>query len=358
MTSKKEDDRARRADPVCGLPPTAPRPLESPIDPRRARLIRNAEKKWVNGTVLHFGFLDSPASIAGPDSQKQAVREAFQQWKGLGLGLEFKEVTDPGEAEIRIGFDPNDGSWSYVGRDAIDLAPDPATRTVNYGWDLTTPYGRDTALHEIGHVLGFPHEHQNPKAGIVWDEPAVYEHFAGSPNYWGQQRTYHNIIRKLEPGEIEGSRWDRDSIMHYRFEAGLIERPQEFQESPLIPESGLSSVDIDEVRRFYPALEATTPTLGAWELVRIQLEPGEQLNWTIRPEETRRYTIQTLGDLDTVLVLFETVDGEPRYLDGDDDSGWSRNARLEQRLRKGREYVLRLRLYSANSSGGGALVMY
>ena len=27
---------------------------------------------------------------------------------------------------------------------------------MNFGWDLTTPYGRVTALHEIGHPLGFP----------------------------------------------------------------------------------------------------------------------------------------------------------------------------------------------------------
>ena len=53
------------------------------------------------------------------------------------------------------------------------IAADPNERTMNFGWDLTTSYGHDTALHEIGHTLGFPHEHQNPTAGIVWNEPAV-----------------------------------------------------------------------------------------------------------------------------------------------------------------------------------------
>ena len=71
------------------------------------------------------------------------------------------------EAEIRIGFQPG-SSWSYVGRDAIDLVSDFNERTMNFGWDLTTSYGCDTALHEIGHALGFPHEHQNPNAGIIW----------------------------------------------------------------------------------------------------------------------------------------------------------------------------------------------
>ena len=31
---------------------------------------------------------------------------------------------------------------------------------MNFGWDLTQPGEIDTALHEIGHTIGFPHEHQ------------------------------------------------------------------------------------------------------------------------------------------------------------------------------------------------------
>jgi len=76
---------------------------------------------------------------------------------------------------------------------------------MNFGWDLTTPYGRDTALHEIGHTLGFPHEHQNPNAGIVWDEDAVLDYFRGPPNNWNDQQINWNILRKLLPGSVTGS---------------------------------------------------------------------------------------------------------------------------------------------------------
>src|SRR5690606_23071671 len=100
-----------------------------------------------------YCFLDAPASLAGPPAQRDAVRAAFRTWKELGIGLGFREVARPSEAELRIGFDQEDGSWSYVGRDAIDLVADTSKHTMNFGWVLTTPYGRDTALHEIGHAL-------------------------------------------------------------------------------------------------------------------------------------------------------------------------------------------------------------
>ena len=129
------------------------------------------------------------------------MRDSFTAWKELPLGLEFEEVADAADAEVRIAF-ADDGSWSYIGRQVLDQ---PANEpTMNFGWDLTTPYGRTTALHEIGHTLGLPHEHQNPFAGIVWNEQAVYDYFAGSPNFWPRDQTFHNVLRKLEPGRGPG----------------------------------------------------------------------------------------------------------------------------------------------------------
>src|SRR3546814_16218772 len=85
----------------------------------------------------------------------------------------------------------------------------------------------DLALHEIGHTLGFPHEHQNPLSGIVWNEPNVYSYFRGAPNHWNDAKINWNILRKLSPGSITGTTWDPDSVMHYQFAAGLIDRSEE-----------------------------------------------------------------------------------------------------------------------------------
>jgi hypothetical protein len=290
----------------------------------------------------------------------EAVRDAFQTWKNLGIGLDFVEVHDPTDAEIRIGFDQNDGSWSYVGRDNIDHweAKNPDNRTMNFGWDLTTSYGRDTALHEIGHALGFPHEHQNPMAGIVWDEAAVLEEFSGPPNNWPEPTIRHNILRKLPFDQVTGSPWDRDSVMHYRFGPGLILKPEPLGNTGLIPAAGLSETDKAEVRRFYAPMAPMVPELEPFESMRITIDPSEQVDFELKPQTTRRFTIQTFGDSDVVIVLFiQDRDGNLRYVGGDDDSGSGRNARLVERLQRGETYVLRVRLYWSFRKGECA-VMY
>lgn len=349
--------------PVCAAPKIPPRTLAPDLHPERARLIRRNDRKWVNGTTLRYYFFDRPTdgpngAWVGPEAQKAAVRQGFEVWKDLGIGLSFEEVSNREDAEVRVGFWRQDGSWSYVGRDVIDYGADPNERTMNFGWDLTTPYGRDTALHEIGHTLGFPHEHQNPYSGIVWNEPAVYDYFRGPPNNWPDDTIEYNILRKLSPGEVSGSEWDHDSIMHYWFPQGVIDRPAQFRQG-LTPQPGLSARDIEWVRQFYPPLPTVTePELRPFESQRLLIGPGEQINFRIRPSYSRDYRIQTFGESDTVMVLFEDVDGQTHYIDGDDDSGVGRNARIDVRLYRSREYILRIRLYYSFLSGESAVFMW
>lgn len=356
----------------CSLPLVKVREFGPDVSPPRMSLIQLFEKKWVNGTTLRYYFFDRETdgefvqfsdgsrewrSWVGPEEQREVVRQGFKAWKDLGIGLEFEEVQSRDEAEVRIGFMRGDGSWSYVGRDVIDLDLSVNERTMNFGWDLTGPDGVDTPIHEIGHTLGFPHEHQNPNAGIVWDEEAVYRALARPPNNWDRAKTFHNIIRKISPDKVQGSNWDPDSIMHYPFSAGLILEPAEYRNG-LRPAGGLSERDRTWVRTFYPPIRGRIPELRLFRPVFVDIEAGSQKNLVIRPESTRRYTIQTFGISDTVMVLFEEIDGELRYLTGDDDSGTVNNAKISRKLFPGREYVLRVRLYYSGGAGKTAVMMW
>lgn len=340
----------------CNLPEVAERQLPDDISPHRARLIRYIDKKWMNGTKIRYYFFTS-GPYAGANEQIAVVREAFRIWESIGIGLVFEEIFDISEAEVRIGFEQGAGSWSYVGRDVLAF-PGQSERTMNFGWDLTRdPRGVDTPVHEIGHTLGFPHEHQNPFAGIQWNEEAVYEYFGGPPNNWDRQTTFQNILRKLSTGEVGGSDWDPNSIMHYAFPAGLIVEPERYQ-SGIRPAGGLSQQDISQAKLFYPPLEETYPELKVFRSEMLSLAPAEQKNFVIRPDATRTYTIQTFGEADTVIVLFEDQNGDLKYVAGDDDSGTNTNASLRVRLYKNRQYVLRIRLYFNYSAGQTAVMMW
>lgn len=338
----------------CGLPIVPLRELQPGIDPGRESLIRAIEKKWVNGTELKYCFFTS-GLWGGSDDQQQIVRDAFNEWKDVGIGLSFSEVDAIDQADVRIGFELGNGSWSYVGRDIWER---PASeRTMNFGWKLRGQDGRDTALHEIGHTLGFHHEQQNPFAAIEWDEDAVYAYFTGPPNNWTREKTFHNVLRTLDSNMVEGSEWDPHSIMQYAIRAGLIIRPEQFQNG-LNPAPGLSDIDRTRVRLFYPEITQNLKELKRFKAEVLNLAPAEQANFVIKPEATRQYHIQTFGASDTVMVLFEDIDGTLEHFAADDDSGWNRNASLTVRLVHGRKYVLRIRLYLSQDSGGTAVMLW
>ena len=343
----------------CSLPVLPKREFEAGVSLDRENAIILTGDKWVNGTNIHY-FLFSDGFLGGASDERDVARQAFQVWKDLGIGLTFTEVSDIQDAELRIGFLRGNGSWSTIGTVALRVGQ--AERTMNFGWDITQSgsNGLDTAIHEIGHALGLKHEHQNPNAGIVWNRQAVYDHFARTQNPpWDEEKTDKNILNTLDPSTVEGSGWDPDSIMHYSFVRGLIEQPAQFRNG-LKPAAGLSDKDKEIIRHFYPPTGGTTalPQLKPFQSERLAIQPGEQKDFAVIPENSRNYTFSTFGRSDTVMVLFEDINGDPVFVKGDDDSGFNRNARFKVRLIKGRKYLLRTRLYYNWAEGDTVVMMW
>lgn len=339
----------------CSIREGVPKTFASNVAGERLRLLVGNGDKWVNGTLLRYAFFENSGQFkkwAGNDSLKGQVRNAFKLWTDLGIGLRFEEVSDRAQADIRIGFESGDGHWSYVGRQVRNQGQDDRTMNLDPTDGIVSgDYGIGVACHEIGHTMGFPHEHQNPNAGIVWNEEAVYKALGGPPNNWPREMTFHNIIRKISPDQVQGSSWDPDSIMHYPFEAGLILKPEKYKNG-LQPAGGLSTRDKEWVKTFYPPLKASDEEeLPLLESRRLQIAAGEQRNFLLKPTSSRYYEIRTFGQSDAVAVLFERTSTDDIYVTADDDSGEDRNAYIRRRLDEGRTYLLRIRLYYAAAAG-------
>lgn len=195
-------------------------------------------KKWANGTVLHYAFIDTPDAETA-----SVIAAAADEWMRYA-NIRFVREDSPENAEIRIAFSEGGGTWSFIGRDSLSAASRDSTMT--FGWDITTPKGRVAALHEFGHVLGLVHEHQNPTDSDIWDVGEVMAFYSKPPNVWSAQQIEHNILRPSTIYPCFRS-FDRNSVMMYAFEARLFKDQQAIEEP-----TGLSASDKACVAEMYP----------------------------------------------------------------------------------------------------------
>lgn len=176
-------------------------------------------KRWKPGRILKVRFLDNPPAVV-----KQKIQEYAKKWEKI-VSVRFSFGNAP-DAEIRITCTIGDGSWSYLGTDALTIPQSQAT--MNYGWFTpTTPedeFSR-TTLHEFGHALGATHEHQHPTAGIPWNRPAVYQYYQATQG-WSKADVDFQIFAKYNKNLVNSSNYDKTSIMHYAIDKALLLDPK------------------------------------------------------------------------------------------------------------------------------------
>jgi hypothetical protein len=291
-------------------------------------------KLWPNGSTLRVRFLDGT-----PDQQRLAMQQA--RWWTEHANLRFV-MSDAGDAEIRITFDPSDGAWSYIGTDCRSIPSNQPT--MNLGFQ-----DGGTSAHEFGHAIGMGHEHQNPHGGLQWNEPEVIRDLSGPPNLWTVEQVRHNVLERYSHDEVRGTAFDPDSIMLYAFPSrwtinGVGTHANEI----------LSGADKSFIATMYPRGGGTGPKRLSVNGPSVSDEigqRGEEDLFVFKVEQPGRHVIETSGNTDLVMKLYGP-NSQTNLLAEDDDGGEGLNPRISRSL-VGGEYLVQLRHYN-RASGTGA----
>jgi len=198
---------------------------------------------WKPGQIITIGF------VGGTQQERSKTREYAEKWLKYA-NIEFLWLGDEYQTMIRVAFDHNRGTWSYVGTDCL-LIPgnDP---TMNLGrlqssldkGDIDD--ARYVVVHEFAHMLGMQHEQHNSTNNIPWNKEAMYQYHA-EVNGWTRDQVDRTYFSRL-PRHNADTPYDKHSIMHYpvenRFTHGNFEVGYNYH-----PSEG----DQAFMRRAYPA---------------------------------------------------------------------------------------------------------
>ena len=297
----------------------------------RALAIRN--RQWANGSTIEISFR------GGTKAQRDLVKSVAPEWcEFANLDLRF---TDNPAAAIRVSFQPDDGAWSYIGLDNLEVPVDAAT--MNLGWQ-----DKAVILHEFGHMIGLAHEHQNPEGGIRWNEAEVIAALSGPPNYWSPETIRHNVLDKYRLDQILGTSFDPHSIMLYEFPASWT-----------VDGFGTkANNDLSRQDKDFIASAQMYPGRGKVELPRLPVlaataaaisKAGEQDTFEFEVDSAGDFVIETGGATDVMLSLYGP-NSSTKLVAQDDDSGAGSNSRIEASLQPGK-YLVQVRHYHPGGSG-------
>jgi hypothetical protein len=210
-----------------------------------AEALSLTQKRWhPQRKVLNVDFIETPAYI------DKIIKFASRWHESMTLRFQFGR----GNPDILVSFEPG-GSWSYIGTDSQYYSR-KGVASMNFGWfdDRTSDEEfRRTTVHEFGHALSLIHEHQHPSGGISWKIDAVYAYYKKLG--WDKDAVDNNIFRKYEVGQVNGSAYDRTSIMHYPIAVELVTNPAQ----AVGWNTDLSAIDRQVISSLYSAQSGVLP---------------------------------------------------------------------------------------------------
>lgn len=263
--------------------------------PIQQRLAALTTKLWpAKGISATVGFMDQADA-----SFRNRVLSHANAW-GKTANIKFTYTADTQSATCRIGLDPRDGHWSYIGTDNLRIPKNQ--KTMNLAISGSSPESEffRVVRHEFGHFNALVHEHLrrdivemlDVAKTLAWGRRALG---------WDDATIRSNILTPAEESTLTASTLsDVRSIMTYMLPAEITKTGQ-----PIPGGTDINELDYQTIAKIYPKPADPPPPPSTAHKLHFALTGSVTAVKQVADETAAQLTLSLENDPGTVSVAFK-----------------------------------------------------